>query len=311
MLKVLTAVVTLFIAAAFIPSLAVAQGEQPNLLVVGEDADTDTIPRHSRIFDRVLRAIEGELQAYGFAVYDETLLSLDITDPERVRRTDAEWYTIASRIQTPPIDAVVSFEIFASTQKANFADITDLRLRIPGRILHVPTHRALANFEVAYNVGDLPPLPPNCDRECVLEHVGDQARQVAADVGAVLAARLDQITPPAPAQENQTSQSENRNDVSQDECSGLSSAFTMQFRGFSPQELTAIEEYLVVFRGYEHHRPMRSGAAQTDYWYETCSDTARLSNNLRLMSQHLGLTTRIALTGNRIEIDNIGEHQNR
>ena len=35
-------------------------GEQPNLLVVGEDADQDTVPRGSRIFNRVLAALTSD-----------------------------------------------------------------------------------------------------------------------------------------------------------------------------------------------------------------------------------------------------------
>ncbi len=52
-------------ALSFAPA-AIAQ-QQPNLLNMDEDADLATVPRNSRIFNRVLRAIEGELQVEGFA----------------------------------------------------------------------------------------------------------------------------------------------------------------------------------------------------------------------------------------------------
>jgi hypothetical protein len=116
MLKTLVTGLAFAVAAlSFAPS-ALAQ-QQPNLLIMGEDADLDTVPRNSRIFNRVLRAIEAELQAEGFAVYDETAVSMGITDPARVRRTDAELITVARRVQDAPIDAIIVFQIYASTEE--------------------------------------------------------------------------------------------------------------------------------------------------------------------------------------------------
>ena len=94
MLKTLATGMAFAIAALSFAPAAVAQ-QQPNLLIMGEDADLDSVPRNSRIFNRVLRAIEAEMQAEGFAVYDETAVTMGITDPGRVGRTDAELITVA------------------------------------------------------------------------------------------------------------------------------------------------------------------------------------------------------------------------
>lgn len=274
--------------------------QQPNLLIMGEDADQDSVARNSRIFNRVLRALEGELQVEGFRVYDETAVSMGVTDPQRVRRTDAELITIARRIQDAPIDAIIVFQIYASTEENPFADIMDLRVRIPGRILNAQTGQALANYEIAYGPNDLPPLPPGCGRDCVLEHVGDQARRIAADVGAVLARQLDFLSPVAPATAaplGSAAQTEG--------CVGLTTAFTLTFRNFESEEITMIEEYLTSFSGYDHHRPMRAGATESTYWYETCSDPARLNRNLRLMAEHMGVEVRLGMVQNRFEIEKI------
>jgi hypothetical protein len=283
---------------SFTPMVSAQQ--QPNLLIMGEDADLDSVARNSRIFNRVIRALETELQVEGFQVFDETAVSMGVTDPMRVRRTDAELITVARRIQDAPIDAIIVFQIYASTEQNPFAAIMDLRVRIPGRILNAQTGQALANYEIAYGPNDLPPLPPNCSRDCVLEHVGDQARRIAADVGAVLAQQLDYLSPAAPAASVTPGSATEPHG-----CVGLTTAYTLTFRGFDSTEITQVEDYLAAFSGYQHHRPMRAGATETTYWYETCSDTARLNRNLRLMAEHMGVEVRLGMVQNRFEMDKI------
>lgn len=279
--------------------------EQPNLLIMGEDADRDTVPRNSRVFNRVLRAIESEMQAEGFSVYDETAVSMSITDPGRVRRTDAELITVARRVQDVPIDAVTVFQIYVSSEENAFADIMDLRARIPGRLLNVHTGEALANYEISYGPGELPPLPPSCNRDCVLEHVGEQARRIAADVGAVLATHLDNLAPAGARAASATLPSKGGGSPDTSRCEGLTTAYTLTFRSFGTDEISTIEEYLVSFGGYEHHRPMRVGGTESTYWYETCSDAARLNRNIRLMAEHMGVDARIGMVNNSVEVDKI------
>jgi hypothetical protein len=287
---------------------------------MSEDADEDTIPRNSRIFNRVLNAITSEMQAEGFKVFDETAVSMNVTNPGRIRRPDAELITIARRIQDAPIDAIAVFQIYASTQKTSFGDIMDLRVRIPGRLINVQTGQALANYEVAYAAGDLPPLPPNCNRECVLEHVGDQARRIGADLGAVLARQLDLIAPARTRSgggggggvAGSSSIAALSADASDSrECAGLPTAYTLVFRNFDMAEITDIEEYIVSFRGYEHHRPLRVMGTESSYWYETCTEAARLNRNLRIMLEHMGTDARISLVRNRVEIEKIRQQRAR
>lgn len=301
-----------------ISPMTVTAGEQPNLMIVGEDADQDTVPRNSRVFNRVLRAISTEMELKGFKVYDETAATMDITNPARVRRTDAELITVAKRVQSVPIDAITVFQIYASAEQNAYSDIIDLRIRIPGRILHVQTGQSLGSYEVGYGPGDLPPLPVNCNPDCVLEHVGDQAKRIASDVGAVLASKLDAISPArpqggvvgAPATTTITVAPEAgavpTTTMRSHECTGLTTAYTLTFRGFAPDEISLIEEYVTAFKGYDHHRPMRTGATEARYWYETCSDIARLNRNMRLMVEQMGVQARIGMVGNRFDVDKIG-----
>lgn len=302
MLKKILTTATFAIATIF--SVSLASADQPNILIMGEDADTDSVPRGSRIFNQVVMAMQTELQIMGFRVYDETAVSMNVTDPNRVRRSDAELITVARRIQDVPIDVITVFEIFASTEDNPYSDIMDLRLRIPGRLINVATGQSLANYEVSYEPGELPPLAPGCDdRNCVLEHIGGEARRVAADVASVLATNLDYLSPvDTSAAGNASIAGEN---VPRGGCTGLTTAYTLTFRNFDQEQLFTVEEYLAAFQGYDHHRPTRSSRSETTYWYETCSEVARLRRNLSLMTESMGLDARIDLIGNRVEVDNL------
>jgi hypothetical protein len=274
-------------AAAPVPADA---ADRPNLMVMGEDSDKDTVPRGSRVHRRIEEAIKEQLHTRGFNVYDETAVTLGTAAPGRVRRADAELVDVARGIQRPPLDAVVIFATYASAEQLSYT--TRIRARLAGRLLAVRTGQHLGNFEV--DVADVR-APADCSRECVLETVGDQAKLLAQDLGAVLAVKLKSLTvaavPAAPASSLQPG--------------GLPTAYTMLFNGFEVADRRGIEEYLVSFSGYQTHRPVRSGGTFVEYWYETAADSARLERNLGLMLDHLGLRGRVALSGNKVTVDKI------
>jgi len=93
---------------------SVQAADRPNLLVMGEDADKDSVPRNSRVFKRVLNAMNSQIQSLGFDVYDETVVTLDNFAQGRVRRNRAELVDIGRSVRRPPIDVVTSFTIYAS-----------------------------------------------------------------------------------------------------------------------------------------------------------------------------------------------------
>ncbi|MGP6089797.1 hypothetical protein [Antarctobacter jejuensis] len=315
-LTALTLVLTLSLTTA-----PVQAGDQPNILPVPEDFDLDTVPGNSRVFERVLRVIITEMQNQGFRVYDQTGVIMGFTNPNRVRRSDAELIAIAQRVPNVPIDVLLPIQIYASAEQNPYIqDVVDLRIRVTGRMIHAQSMQALGNFEVSYGPGELPPLPVNCNRDCVLEHVGEEARRIGADVGAALAIKLDVLSParpqpqpqpPAAAMPAQPAMPAAPAVPYASPCTGLTTAYTLAFSGFAQDEMTRIEEYLVVFKGYDHHRPVRVTMTSADYWYETCSDVARLNRNLRMMVEQLGVNAQISMVGNRFEINKIGVMGNR
>ena len=304
----------LFALAAGLTTLAAPAEAQtkPNLVVMGEDADEDSVPRGNRIFQRVIAELSETMNLRGYNVYDETAVAMGFTQANRVRRRDAELIEVARAVQNPPLDVVAVFQIYASASKSAYSDIVRPEVRIPGRLLNVRTGQSLGSFEVAGL--QLPPLPQGCDRECLLERVGGEAKAIAGDVAAALAAKLDGVIAPrrgadagpaldagpgapppgaiaaAPGAEG---------------CGGLPSAYVVKLNGFSAQEVQAAEEYMAAFRCYEHHRPVRAGGASAEYWYETRSDSARLGRNLRLMLEHMSAPGQVQFSGNTFVISRV------
>ena len=272
------------------PSMAI---EKPNLLIMGEDADQDSVPRNSRVFRRVMDALTNEIHNEGFDVYDETAISLDSFAQGRSRRTDAEIIDIAKSVKRPPIDIALIFSIYASARDYNYT--TKIKTRVTGRILAVKSGQRLGNFEI-----ESPrewTADANCPRECLLETVGKYSKILARDVGSVLSEKLLAIY-------------DGGRDNDYDKAD-LANGFTLVFEGFNEDDMLDMEEYLVVFRGYERHRTVYSGRLHHEYWYESSSTATRLNRNLRKMLDHVGVSGRVRFSGNEYVVQKINKRKRR
>jgi hypothetical protein len=287
---------------------------RPNIVVMGEDADEDTVPRGNRIFNRVIRELAETMNLRGYNVYDETAAAMGITQPGRVRRRDAELIEVARSVQTPPLDVVVIFQIYASAQKSLHSDIVRPDVRVPGRILNVLTGQSLGSFEVTGL--QLPPLPLGCDRECLLERVGAEAKLLAGDLAQALTQKLDGIIAPRRASDGSgigsvietapgAAGSTTAGSLQAEGCSGLPTAFVIRISGFSGAEVQAVEEYMRAFKCYDHHRTVRASSGQTEYWYETRIDSTRLNRNLRLMLEHMNVGAQVTMSGNTFALGKV------
>jgi hypothetical protein len=284
-------------------------------MVVGEDADEDTVPRHSRIFNRVLDALKNRMIEMGFKTYNETAVTMEATDPGRVRRTDAELISVTRSVTDAPIDVIVPFQIYASAQDDSYSDMKRLRIRIVGRMIQIATGRDLGIFEVAVPPRGLKPLPRNCNQDCILESLGDAAKPIANEVGTILARKLDSLSPsskpadpinkPAPIQSAAPAPESAKHATAPEGCAGLPTAYTIVLDGFDPQDIETIERMLIAFVGYEHHRPVQTRTRHSEYWYETCSDRAKLERSIRSLADQLAGQNRVEITGNRFEIERV------
>lgn len=266
------------------PMLASAS---PNILIMGEDADKDTVPRNSRVFNRVVNSISNQLHDIGFDVFDESAVTLGKFKQGRVRRTDAELFDIARSIQRPPIDVVVVFKIYASAKATEYN--TKIKTRVEGRMLNVGTGQRLGNFEMQ-SPQEWLANEAECNRECILETVGDYSSQLANDVGAVLAEKLRWMVEGEGAGSSE---------------SQLPNAYSLTFDGFTPEEVLEIEEYLVIYSGYQSYRPTYSSGRRAEYWYQSTITPAKLTRNLKKTLTALDLRGVVQASGNTFSIKKI------
>ena len=262
----------------------VVSAEKPNILIMGEDFDLDSVPRKDRVFKRVLNAVSNQLSDEGFDVFDETAVTLDDFAQGRSRRTDAEIIDIARSVKSPPIDVSVIFSVYGTYKKLSYT--AKIKTRIEGRLLNVRTGQRLGNFEV--DVPEAENVSRSCNRDCILEKVGKQSKELAQDLGAILAIKLAHIV-----------------DNDDKSANNFPTGYALVFSGFKGDEIDVIEEYFTTFSGYRHHRPVKSSMRTAEYWYETNSKSARLNRNLRKMLDHIDVKGRVTFAGNEFRVEKI------
>jgi len=213
---------------------------------------------------------------------------------DRVRRTDAELIGIAKAVQRPPIDVVVVYSIYASSEE--LAYITKVRARISGRMINVKSGQRLGAFEV-----ESPKewtAPKDCNRECILEVVGKYSRVLGQDLGAQISVKLDDMVTGGPS-----GGLAKKGDIG--------SAYTIVFQGFAREEIQTFEEYLAVFAGYKNHRPIYAGPRHAEIWYESTAPSARLTRNIGKMLDNEGIRGTVNFSGSEVTVTKLTERKKR
>ena len=282
------------ISCATLPGTGFA-GDKPNLLIVGEDYDEETIPRNSRIFKRVLDAISNQVHDQGFDVFDETAITLGNYVQGRIRRNDVEVIDIAKGQTRPPIDILLITSVYVGAEKTSYT--TKIKARVTGRLLKVHSGQRLGSFEV--ESPSTWTAPADCSRECLLETVGKNAKILAQDVGAILAEKLDELL------------SAEASDSEEKSSDGLATQYVLIFEGFTREDMMDIDEYLVVFSGYESHRPIYSSRRRQEIWYESQISSGKLNRNLRKMLSHVDMKGRVSFSGNEYTVTKITKRKSR
>jgi hypothetical protein len=266
--------------------------DKPNVLVMGEDGDeqgagtqTIAVARDTRVFNRVLEAITDELKQAGFDAFDERAIARGALKRER---NETSLIDIARSVRQPPMDAVVIFAVYTGARKLAYT--TEVYVRITSRILNVKTGEKLGGYEVTSPHGWRAPI--NCEQDCLVEAIGKNAMGLAGELGVTLARQLAVLkSSPVPAPRS----------------AGVSSVYTLIFAGFTPDDLNGVEEYLVAFKGYKLHQPIKNASSGRQYRYESDSDSARLNRNLQMMLERLGAEGRISFSTaeNTFTVENI------
>jgi len=154
------------------------ESKRLNLLILSENER----PSIRRVYERVDNALTREMLDAGFNVYEEAAIAHSTS-----KRSDEETLAIARSVKSVPIDVLVAFTVHAISESR--AQVRKLRLRVAARMVNVATGQWLGHYESEYT--SLITIPNDCDRDCELEKIGEEAHLLAHEIGAALAKRLD------------------------------------------------------------------------------------------------------------------------
>ena len=275
-IALILAAVLMTAACTTVPVPAMAQAKI-NVMVMGDDADLDSVSRNNRVFNRVLAELQNQMNFGGYDTFDERAVTGANFRQDRVRRTDSEVIQIAKLQTRPPVDVVILFSIFPRAEQTR--STTLISARVTGKILHIPDGRVLGNFEVKSPSDWTAPF--DCNRDCLLEAVGDKAQILARSMGDVLVAMLD-----------------DQAKVGKPAAGGgppavIASTVTLTFENFTDEDRLLIEEYMVAFSGYQTHRAIYVTARYAEYSYKTKADSAELVRKLTTMLDRMGISGRV------------------
>ena len=283
---------TLFLIAPLTHGGTTVAAEGPNILIIGADGIGDTVPRHGRVFKGVVDELSAVLQDSGFAVYDEAAITLGKPAQGRARYNEAELIDIARSALRPPVDVAIIFSIY--TRAKQLAYTAKIGSQITARLLNVMTGQHLGSFQVMSPRSLRAPV--DCEHDCLLEVIERDARRLSRELGRQLVQRLASML------SAKTGPYGSPGDV----YSGMPAAYTLVFEGYSTAEVFEIEEYLVVFSGYQDHRPISVEQQRHKYWYETGSARGRLNRNLSKMLDYLKMPGQVDLSGNVFTVTKTG-----
>jgi hypothetical protein len=195
------------------------------------------------------------------------------------------------------------YQIYASVRRSPAADIRYPDVRLAGRILNVRTGQFISSFEVGGF--QLPALPNPCDRECVLERVGDHSRQLASDLGSALSSKLEAFAKPAGGTVEANKDggaSAGGAAASGDGCVALPTDYQIVLRDFRTSDVNKIESGFVRWGCYQRHRTVSMTDNGATFFYSTTAESSRLTRNFRLMMELEGLNAQVTFSGNTVTV---------
>jgi len=290
---------TLFLSLALGVTALVETAQAQNrttLLVLSEAEDGDSLAPDNRVTRRVRDAVQEQMNAAGFDVYDEQAVTFGTIDLNDRRLGNGELVDIArNNAMFPgsnrriPVSAVATYQIYVNIQELSYTNVA--RIRVTGRLIDAQSGRFMGTYELVDPAGEIRLHPTRCsDRDCVLERVGDHARDIGQAVGNQLAVMLA---------EDQGGQTTGGGFITD---SGPIT-YSLRFENMNGSQMTDYEEYIVeVFSGYRDHTPINSTGMVHEYDYVSTIDMGKLRRNLQRVLHELGWQGTVIQNGNLFTI---------
>jgi hypothetical protein len=131
-------------------------------------------------------------------------------------------------------------------------------------------------------------------RECILEAVGDDAKIIAADLGAILSEKLTAWIGAGGSSSR----------IAGSDPGGMERRYELIFDGFDSRDWRDIEEYLVIFSGYISHRPQVTRERYREVSYLSTISPAKLQRNLTKLADVLDLDASVRFSGKTYTVRN-------
>ena len=260
-------------------------GERPNLLVIGQDAGPNAVPRDGRTFERALQTLSGELHEVGLGIFDETVFGSKGVSGDQAARSEIETIDLARSVRRPPLDAALFLSAYARGERLSYA--TRVNVRLMANLVDIRTGRRLSAIEL--EMAEPLWVSVTCDRRCVLGNVGVRAVRLSRELAGAVAERLGaQAVSPIPGRAARDA---------------TPIGYTLVFEGFSAEVISEIEEYLVAFAGYQDLRPVNAHRGHHEFWYESDLGSRQLIRSLYGMLDHIRVDGHIDFSRNVLTVD--------
>lgn len=249
----------------------------PRLIIVGNDASPNTLPRNSRPFKEVLNNISGSLLNEGFDVKDEIALSLGSKNKIKDPRNEAE---ILQKAKDLGIDIAIIFSIYPN--KKTTKNSVRIRPRVEGRLVSVYDGSRLGNFDIKSQTSKPVQKPYSINDE--QEALADIAAVLGKEVGAVLTDRIAQYV---------------------DAEGGRLQEWELVIDGYNNYEVMDMEDIFRTFEGYDSHRIKANAqnySSHSEFFYKSSADSAKLKRDFVRMLKKLNLKGSISISGLKVSI---------
>lgn len=274
------------------PQTALAQKHSSKIpvIVMGEDSDPASVKRSSDIYKRVLAALKGSMQRYDFRMVDEEFMAADLGWKITDRRPKVELIEAAKLANNAGQGnlrsrAMVLFRIHATSKDLSFAN--KVTTRVDGEIYDIASNTFLDTFEIAPAAYS---APADCNSVCISEVVGGKARDIARNLGDVLAKKLSYLNEDQAGGGTTAVGSNNSgNGVPSYAESQMLVPYTVELNYFDTREALAIIGVMAdEFPGYSSHELLEKGSVVRKYEYVTNAKATKLEEWLNILLIDMG-----------------------
>ncbi|MEO1037544.1 MAG: hypothetical protein AAFX44_18440 [Pseudomonadota bacterium] len=263
-----------------------SRAEQPrSIMIVGVDADLQSVSRNDRIFGAVEVAMAEPLAAAGYEVLTEDQVIPGRGPASDIRRSGDRTLALVRSVDEPSARFAALCTLYANSRRE--ANQTRLRLRLGVDLVDL-ADGAVSDFELTGSDDWF--VPDSCTGDCLQRAFTVRAQELAYSAGALVSEQ---------AARRGTRVAENRytgSDVR------LARQVELRFVGFTQAEIFRLEDQLQAFDEFRSIRLVYSSTHRVTYSYVTGLTVPRLHRRLAEELEAQGLDADISPEHDRLDI---------